>query len=88
MDPMSAVVLDTKTGTVLGEGFGAIPTRHQLADLVAKVKVEALPPQKLEREKRVLLAFDVIRCCVPKGADGGVQIGEPDSCSCGKTPEQ
>jgi hypothetical protein len=31
----------------------------------------------MEKEKRILLAFDAIQCCVPQGVDGGVQIGEP-----------
>jgi hypothetical protein len=80
MDPMSAVVLDATTGKVTGEGFGAIPAKQQLSEMVSETELKPLPPGKLEREKRVLLAFDAIRCCVPKGADGGVSIGEPEQC--------
>jgi hypothetical protein len=76
MDPMSAVVLDSATGAVLGEGFEAIPTKEQLKALVVGREGKPIPPQKLEREKRVLLAFDAIQCCVPQGADGGVKLDD------------
>jgi len=74
MDPMSAVVLDGVTGRIMGEGFGSIPTKAQLGDVLARTVIAPIAPEKLEREKRVLLAFDAIRCCIPQGADGGVAI--------------
>lgn len=77
MDPMNAVVLDGVTGRVTGEGFGSIPTKTQLSALLARTTTAPIAPDKLEREKRVLLAFDAIRCSIPRGADGGVAIGEP-----------
>lgn len=80
MDPMSAVVLDASTGKVLGEGFDAIPKKPELEAMLSGRELKPIPADKLEREKRVLLAFDAIRCCIPKGADGGVQIGDPGQC--------
>jgi Type I restriction enzyme R protein N terminus (HSDR_N) len=74
MDPMNAVVLDADTGKVLGEGFEFIPTKAQLVEMLAGRESKILTPEKLEREKRVLLAFDAIRCCIPQGADGGVSL--------------
>jgi hypothetical protein len=74
MDPMSAVVLDTVTGKIIGEGFESVPTKEQLISILAGREVKPLAPEKLEREKRVLLAFDAIQCCVPRGADGGVAL--------------
>ncbi len=76
MDPMSAEVLDVMTGKVIAEGFEAIPTKQQLTDMLAAKEPKPVPPEKLEREKRVLLAFDSIRCSIPQGADGGVSIGD------------
>jgi len=76
MDPMSAVVLDTMTGKVIGEGVEAIPSKKQLSDMLAGKELQPIALEKLEREKRVLLAFDAIRCCIPQGADGGVQLDE------------
>ena len=69
-DPVTAELLDAVTGKVIGEGFGAIPVRDQLLALLSGKDTEPLTPQKAEREKRILLAFDAIRCSVPKGADG------------------
>lgn len=76
MDPMSAVVLDGVTGKVIGEGFESVPTRDQLSRMLIGRELKPISPDKLEREKRVLLAFDAIRCCIPQGADGGVELGK------------
>lgn len=77
-DPVNAVVLDVSTGEVTGEGFGAIPVREQLHRILSEGKSAALSPERVMKEKRILLAFDSIQCCVPQGGDGGVQIGEPE----------
>ncbi|HUJ18514.1 MAG TPA: type I restriction enzyme HsdR N-terminal domain-containing protein [Nitrospirota bacterium] len=82
-DPETAEVLDAGTGEVIGEGFGAIPTRDQIAGLLSERRPVTLSPVRIEREKRILLAFDAIRCSVPRGADGGVRIGpEPGKDKC------
>jgi hypothetical protein len=73
-DPVDAEVLDAITGRVIGEGFGAIPLREQLVEMLAEKELKALSPERLEKEKRILLAFDSIRCSVPQGADGGVSL--------------
>jgi len=77
IDTNVAKVLDVATGKVTGEGFGAIPTKEQLRGIVVEKKMQPLDAKRLEKEKRILLAFDAIKCCVPQGGDGGVQIGEP-----------
>jgi hypothetical protein len=74
MDPMNAVVLDGVTGKMTGEGFEAIPEKDQLRRMLSSINLVPLAPEKAEREKRVLLAFDAIRCCIPQGADGGVPL--------------
>ena len=76
-DPATAEVLDTMTGKVIGEGFGAIPVRAQILVVMSGKEPKPLSPERIEKEKRILLAFDAIRCSVPQGANGGVQIG-PD----------
>lgn len=78
-DPVTAVVLDVATGKPAGEGFGAIPVKDQLRKLLDGAEPRPLPPDRAEKEKRILLAFDAIKCSVPQGGDGGVQIGpDPD----------
>ncbi len=76
-DPENAEVLDVMTGKVTGEGFGAIPVRDQILKILPEKELKTLSPERLEKEKRILLAIDSIQCCVPQGADGGVRIG-PD----------
>jgi hypothetical protein len=76
-DPVNAEVLDTATGKVLGEGFGAIPVREQLIALLSEKTQMSFTPERIEKEKRILLAFDSIRCSVPQGADGGVKLDDP-----------
>jgi len=75
-DPVGAEVLDVATGKVVGEGFGAIPIKEQLLQMLSEPQPLPLSPERTEKEKRILLAFDAIKCCVPQGADGGVQIDE------------
>jgi len=74
-DPVTAGVLDVASGKVIGEGFGAIPTREQLEVILKENVTQPLDAKRLEKEKRILLAFDAIKCCVPQGGGGGVQIG-------------
>jgi len=60
-----ALLLDTITGEVLGQGMDAIPNREQLAAMLPALVF--LPPQdedKRQREKRILNAFDLERCCI------------------------
>jgi hypothetical protein len=76
-DPEHAEFLDTATGKVVGEGFGAVPVRQELLKLLADIEQKPLTLERVEKEKRILLAFDAIRCSVPQGADGrAIQIGE------------
>jgi len=79
-DPVNAEVLDVATGNVAGEGFGAIPVRDRMIQMLSEYSPTPLSPWRLEKEKRILLAFDAIRCCVPQGADGGVAIKGQETC--------
>lgn len=78
-DPETAEVIDAASGKVIGEGFGAIPIREQLAKILDENDPLPLSPGRIEKEKRILLAFDAIGCCVPKGAEGGVRLPENGS---------
>lgn len=75
-DPVNAEVLDVRTGKLVGEGFGAIPIKEQMIQMLSEGTSQPLSPERLEKEKRILLAFDAIRCCVPQGGDGGVALGD------------
>lgn len=83
-DPEHAEFLDTATGSVIGEGFGSVPIRDELLKMLAGIDQKPLAAARIEKEKRILLAFDAIRCSVPQGADGrAIQIGE--ACKKNKT---
>ncbi len=73
-DPSTAEVLDVMTGKVIGEGYGAIPVREQIAAILSEKEPKPLSPERIEKEKRILLAFDAIRCHVPQGGDGGCSL--------------
>jgi hypothetical protein len=60
-----AELLDTVTGKILGNGLQSIPDRAAASLLLPALTF--LPRQegiKLEREKRILNAFDIERCCL------------------------
>jgi len=60
-----ATLLDTVTAAELGSGMQAIPNREALVALLPSLIF--LPPQSDEkrlREKRILNAFDLERCCI------------------------
>ena len=60
-----ALLLDTITTKVIAEGMEAIPSKAEALELFPRLIF--LPPQdeeKLLREKRILNAFDLERCCI------------------------
>ncbi len=60
-----ALLLDTITAKVIDQGMQAIPDRQQALEMLPKLIF--LPPQDEEkrlREKRILNAFDLERCCI------------------------
>jgi hypothetical protein len=60
-----AELLDTMTGKILGNGLDSIPDRNGSLDLLQTVTFCSKPAgNKLEREKRILNAFDLERCCL------------------------
>ena len=60
-----AELIDTATGKILGNGLESIPDRDQAEQLLATLQFPARQKDpELEREKRILNAFDVERCCL------------------------
>ena len=50
-DPVNAEVLDVATGEVVGEGFGAIPVRDRIIQILSEYSAKPLSPERLEKEK-------------------------------------
>ncbi|MFN3395186.1 MAG: type I restriction enzyme HsdR N-terminal domain-containing protein [Thermodesulfovibrionales bacterium] len=61
-DGLKALIFDTLTGRLLKEGLDSIPSKVEAEKLTTTLKFIPFPSEKLEREKRVLLAFEAIRC--------------------------
>ena len=50
-DAADAIMLDTLTGNVVGEGLAKIPSRTELGELLQKIEFKELPPERAEKEK-------------------------------------
>ncbi len=66
-DGNDAEVLDTVTGKVLSEGLENIPSRDKMNTLMEHMEFRELPKDRLEKEQRILLAFDAIKCTITYG---------------------
>ena len=58
-----AEVLDTAAGEVCRQGLAGIPAREEALALLPDLDFSPFPPDKRERELRILNAFDVEVCC-------------------------
>ena len=61
----NSLLLDTVSGKVIDDSENALPSRGKLLNLLPSLRF--LPPQdedKKIREKRILNAFDLERCCI------------------------
>ena len=75
-------VLSTETGALVSEDLSAIPGRSAALQIAAGPGCAALSPERLEKERRILLAFNVIDCgvpgaCNPDPAGGQKKPGQP-----------
>jgi hypothetical protein len=61
-DGLKAIVFDTVTGKPLKEGLDSIPSKEEAIEIASTMKFTPFPEERVEREKRVLMAFEVIRC--------------------------
>lgn len=62
-DSMEALVVETRTAGLLGQGFYQIPRWDQLEEMLAKHPCPALAPERLEGERRILAAYSGIGAC-------------------------
>lgn len=61
-DGLKALIFDTVTGRLIREGLDSIPTKIEAEKIITSIDLVPFPLERLEREKRVLLAFEAIRC--------------------------
>jgi len=61
-DGVQARLLDTLTGKLISEGLDSIPDRLQAGKMAEAAGRIRYPQERMEKEKRILLAFDTIKC--------------------------
>jgi hypothetical protein len=57
-DGKDAALLDTVTGTVLGQGMNAIPSKEEAVRQMKEIEPQPFPQEKLEREKIIFRSYD------------------------------
>jgi hypothetical protein len=55
-------IIDTVTDDVIAEGPDVFPSRQEALGMMERSSPRTFPKEKLDREKRILYAFDAIRC--------------------------
>jgi hypothetical protein len=57
-----AEVLDTISGEIIGCGLEAVFSKKQALEALKQIEFKKLPEKKIEKEKRIFLAFNAIKC--------------------------
>ncbi len=61
-DGSVARILDVRSGKLFSEGLASLLERPRAAEMADMMELVPYPTDRLEREKRILLAFDSIKC--------------------------
>ncbi len=61
-DGSQARILDVISGRLVAEGLASIPSATEADEIVGSMKFVPYPMERMVREKRILLAFDAIKC--------------------------
>jgi len=61
-DGIKARILDAVSGKLVSEGLQSLPDRSRAIEILKSTEFRPYPPERMEREKRILLAFDAIKC--------------------------
>jgi hypothetical protein len=61
-DGVHARVLDTLKGKAIAEGLDSLPERPRAVEMIDVIEFGPYPPERAEKEKRILLAFESIKC--------------------------
>jgi hypothetical protein len=61
-DGLKARVMDAMSGKLAGEDLTSMPDRSRAIEVIQSMEFKPYPHDKMEREKRILLAFEAIKC--------------------------
>jgi|Deesub1362A_J573_1020465.scaffolds.fasta_scaffold00027_100 hypothetical protein len=59
-------MIDTVSGKTISEDINSIPSRQEALSRIKDVEFREYPAEKMEKEKRILMAFECISCPVDK----------------------
>lgn len=57
-----AEIIETISGEIIGCGLEAIYSKTQALEALRRIEFKKLPEERMEKEKRIFLAFDAIKC--------------------------
>ena len=57
-----AEIIETISGEIIGCGLEAIYSKTQALEAIKKIEFKKLQDERIEKEKRIFLAFDSIKC--------------------------
>lgn len=63
-DGETARLIDVVKGEILSEGLDSIPSKDEALKIIKNITFQAYPEQRIEREKKILYAFDAIKCSI------------------------
>lgn len=63
-DGLHARLIDTVSGDIISEDINSIPSREEALGRIEGMQFVQYPAERMEKEKRILLAFDSISCPV------------------------
>jgi len=61
-DGLHARILDAVSGKVVSETLDSIPSRSQSMEILQSTELRPYPAGRIDRERRILLAFEAIKC--------------------------
>ncbi len=57
-----AELINTISGEIMGCGLDVIPSKPQALEALRRIEFKRLPEKRIEKEKRIFLAFNAIKC--------------------------
>ncbi len=57
-----AQIIDSVSGEIVGHGLDSIPAKPDALEILKKIKLYKLAHDRIEKEKRIFLAFDALKC--------------------------
>ncbi|HKN18480.1 MAG TPA: hypothetical protein VJW95_01685, partial [Dissulfurispiraceae bacterium] len=61
-DSADARIIATADGTLFAQGLDAIPSKQEAEHMQGETTFNSCPSERVEKEKRILYAFEAIKC--------------------------